>query len=106
VELVFDLLPISNIFDAGHRVRVTLTGADRGNALTPTLSPSPQVSIYRDARHASYIILPVIPTDSSKKAPSASTTRATWPMVAVFLVALVIAAALLVVFVTKPSRRR
>ncbi len=106
VELVLDLLPISNIFDTGHRVRVTLTGADKGNALTPTLSPPPQVSIYRDARHASYIILPVIPPDSSKTAPSASSTRATWPIVAVILMALAIVAALVAVFVSKSSRRR
>lgn len=64
VELIFDLYPTSNIFDAGHRIRVTITGADRDNALTPELSPPPTVSIYRNANYASYIILPIIPAAS------------------------------------------
>jgi hypothetical protein len=29
VELVFDLLPTSYVFDAGHRIRVTITCADK-----------------------------------------------------------------------------
>ncbi len=61
VELVFDLLPISNLFDAGHRIRVTLTGIDKGNTQTPLVSPPPTISVYRDASHASYVTLPIIP---------------------------------------------
>jgi putative CocE/NonD family hydrolase len=61
VELVFDLLPTSYVFDAGHRIRVTITGADKDNLSTPVLDPPPTVSVYRDAEHASYIELPVIP---------------------------------------------
>jgi hypothetical protein len=63
VELVFDLLPISNLFDAGHRLRLTLTNADKGNMLTPVLSPPPMVSIYRNAQHASHIVLPLAPIE-------------------------------------------
>lgn len=63
VELVFDLHPTSNIFDAGHRIRVTITGADKDNTLTPELSPAPTVSVYRNAEYASYIVLPVIGDD-------------------------------------------
>jgi uncharacterized protein len=61
VELVFDLLPTSYVFDAGHRIRVTITCADKDNALTPQLNPPPTVHLYRDADHASYIVLPIIP---------------------------------------------
>jgi uncharacterized protein len=61
VELVFDLLPTSYAFDAGHRIRVTITCADKDNALTPQLEPPPTVHLHREADHASYIVLPIIP---------------------------------------------
>ena len=61
VELVFDLLPTSYVFDAGHRIRVTITCADKDTALTPQLDPSPTVQLYREPDHASYITLPIIP---------------------------------------------
>lgn len=61
VELVFDLLPTSYIFSSGHRIRITITGADKDNALTPQLEPPPTVTLYRDIDHASYIELPIIP---------------------------------------------
>jgi len=63
VELVFDLLPTSNIFDAGHRIRITITGADADTYLTPPLVPPPTVSVYRSAEHSSYVVLPVIPKE-------------------------------------------
>jgi len=62
VELVFDLIPTSYIFPAGHRIRVTITCADKDNAMTPELTPPPTVHLYRDADHTSYIVLPIIPT--------------------------------------------
>jgi putative CocE/NonD family hydrolase len=61
VELVFDLIPTSYVFGAGHRIRVTITCADKDTALTPQLDRPPTVHLYRDADHASYIVLPVIP---------------------------------------------
>ncbi len=61
VELVFDLLPTSYVFAAGHRIRVTITCADKDTALTPQLDPPPTVHLYREADHASYIVLPIIP---------------------------------------------
>ncbi|HEV2851236.1 MAG TPA: CocE/NonD family hydrolase [Thermoanaerobaculia bacterium] len=60
VELVFDLYPTSNLFDAGHRIRVTLTGADKTNARTPEQNPPPRLTVYREAGRASYVELPVI----------------------------------------------
>lgn len=61
VELVFDLLPTSNIFDAGHRIRVTIMGANGELYVTPQLDPAPIVSIYRNAEYSSYIDLPIVP---------------------------------------------
>jgi uncharacterized protein len=61
VELIFDLIPTSYIFHAGHRIRVTITCADKDTALTPQLDPPPTVHLYWEADHASYIVLPVIP---------------------------------------------
>lgn len=60
-ELIFDLLPTSYVFDVGHRVRVTITCADMDNALTPELNPPPTIQLYREADHASYIEMPIIP---------------------------------------------
>lgn len=56
-ELRFDLLPISMVFEKGHKLRLILTFAD---AVTPRLEPVPTVTVYRDAQHPSTITLPVI----------------------------------------------
>ncbi|HET9209566.1 MAG TPA: CocE/NonD family hydrolase [Thermoanaerobaculia bacterium] len=61
VELVFDLYPTSTLFAAGHRIRVTVTGADKANAVTPKRNPPPKLTVYREPGRASYIELPVIP---------------------------------------------
>jgi putative CocE/NonD family hydrolase len=63
VELVFDLHPTSVLFQSGERLRVRVVGADADTFLTPELDPAPTVSVHRDAAHASYIELPVIPGD-------------------------------------------
>jgi putative CocE/NonD family hydrolase len=61
-ELVFDLAAISNIFKAGHRIRLTITGADLSQvAQAPKPSPPPTVRVYRNGVHASYITLPIMP---------------------------------------------
>ena len=60
VELVFDLLPTSNIFDKGHRIRVTITCADVDNTLTPKIDPPPEVYILRNQIYPSHIVLPII----------------------------------------------
>ncbi|WP_427970100.1 CocE/NonD family hydrolase C-terminal non-catalytic domain-containing protein, partial [Altererythrobacter sp.] len=48
VELAFDLHPTSNIFNAGHRIRIAVACADKDNALTPELSPPPTITLYRN----------------------------------------------------------
>jgi putative CocE/NonD family hydrolase len=59
VELVFDMQPTSNIFDAGHRIRITITCADADNAETPAVPPGTTVTVYREAGKESRIVLPV-----------------------------------------------
>jgi putative CocE/NonD family hydrolase len=58
-RLRFDLLPISYIFRAGHRIQLTLSFAD---TVTPKLSPAPTVSIFHDGAHPSSITLPILAT--------------------------------------------
>ena len=58
VQLRFDLLPISMVVKAGHRIRVVLTFASDA---TPRLEPAPRVTIFRDAAHPSRLTLPIIP---------------------------------------------
>ena len=60
-ELVFDLLPTAKRFRPGHRIRVTIQGADRDTHKKVIPNPPPMVSIYRDARRPSRIVLPILP---------------------------------------------
>ncbi len=60
VELVFDLLPTGKHFPAGHRVRIAVTCADKDSYQTPQRNPAPTITVFRDAEHASYVILPVV----------------------------------------------
>jgi putative CocE/NonD family hydrolase len=57
-ELIFDLLPTSYLFRAGHRVRLALSGADRDHFYVPPGEP-PVLRFHRDRVHASRIALPV-----------------------------------------------
>ncbi len=58
-ELVFDLHPTSTVFNAGHRIRVTVMGADADNTERPPVDGTPTVRIYRNSQHASSIVLPI-----------------------------------------------
>jgi hypothetical protein len=53
-------------------MRVTVTAADRDNALTPEISPAPQVGVWRNARYPSSIVLPVIPVSAERISTEAS----------------------------------
>jgi hypothetical protein len=56
-ELEFDILPVSMVFKTGHRIRLVINFADRA---TPKLDPAPNIAVYHDAAHRSYLTLPVI----------------------------------------------
>lgn len=60
VELVFDLQPTSNVFDAGNRLRIAVAGADVDNAIPDSQDPPPMVTVYRGKKMASYVSLPVV----------------------------------------------
>ena len=59
-ELIFDLEPTATVFNAGHRLRVTIVGADTDNTERPPVKGRPTVELYRDAAHASRIRLPIM----------------------------------------------
>jgi putative CocE/NonD family hydrolase len=89
-ELVFDLQPTSNIFNAGNRIRLTITGADKDNASTPEFSPPPIVSMYRGGERSSCIILPVIAAQQEKE-PESEFSLLAISFIAFFVIVLVIA---------------
>jgi putative CocE/NonD family hydrolase len=90
VELVFDLHPTSNIFDAGHRIRLTITCADQTSFETPELSPPPKVSISRNGRSASYIQLPVIRGAAEEEAAKGLVLSATLIVVAIIILVVIL----------------
>jgi uncharacterized protein len=58
-EVVFDLAPTSYQFRSGHRIRITLSGADtRSFATLP--GPPPTWKIYRDNLRTSFLTLPLV----------------------------------------------
>ena len=63
-ELVFDMTPTSQLFRAGHRIRVSIAGADVREKDRYQASPAPQLTVYRDKTHVSSIELPIIPKNS------------------------------------------
>lgn len=65
-EMKISLLPTSYIFEEGHRIRITITGADADNALTEVITPSPTITMWRSQDHPSYVELPVIPKRSAR----------------------------------------
>lgn len=67
VELVFDLIPTSYIFDEGHSIRVTITCADTANFGKQMRNTTDSILLYCDAAHPSSIDLPIVdPTLPSK----------------------------------------
>jgi putative CocE/NonD family hydrolase len=62
-ELVFDFYPTSYIFRQGNRIRVTIICSLQSTYAGMMENPPPRISILRDSAHASYIELPVIPTN-------------------------------------------
>ena len=60
-ELTFDLQPTATRFNAGHRIRVTIMGADADNTEPPvSVGLSATIEIHRGPAAASRIELPVM----------------------------------------------
>jgi putative CocE/NonD family hydrolase len=61
VALTFDLLPASNVFNAGHRLRLTLTCADLGHTETLGWLEGAAVQVHRSRQYPSSVWLPLAP---------------------------------------------
>ncbi len=59
-HLVFSILPTSWLFKAGHRMRVTVAGADYRERVRTPVTPAPVVTILGTVEHASTVVLPVV----------------------------------------------
>ncbi|HEX6637328.1 MAG TPA: CocE/NonD family hydrolase [Steroidobacteraceae bacterium] len=75
VELTFDLMPMSYLFKAGQRVRVTLQFFDA--RATTKLETPPEVTVLHGKEHPSRIVLPVVPraTSGAAQRTTQRTTR-------------------------------
>ena len=69
IKMVMDLTPTSWVFKKGHKIRISIAGADFGNfELNPTLCPDNKLAncpptelyIHRGANTSSKLTLPVI----------------------------------------------
>ncbi len=63
VELVFDIMPTSNLFKAGHRIRITISGScfdGSGPAMAFKDAPAPHITVYRGGDKASFVEMPFI----------------------------------------------
>jgi putative CocE/NonD family hydrolase len=59
-EVTVDLVPMSYLFPAGHRIRVAIAGADASHFAVPDGTP-PTLAVHRGQLRPSHIDLPVIP---------------------------------------------
>jgi predicted acyl esterase len=63
VELKFDLLPIFYEFKKGHRIRLTLTCADKDNTNSHKIFAESEITVYQNAKYPSNIELPLLKTN-------------------------------------------
>jgi predicted acyl esterase len=61
VLLAIDLYPTAYRFAAGHRIRLTIAGADLANTRVPAADPPVKLTLKRGGEHDSLLELPVIP---------------------------------------------
>ena len=69
VRVALDLLPVSYVFKAGHRIRVTVTGADYRERNRQAADPAPHVTIRDSKEQPSVVELPVMPQNPADAAP-------------------------------------
>lgn len=60
VKLEFDLQPTATVFNAGHRIRVTIMGADADNTEPPPMKGRATIQLYRGGSQASTLRLPIM----------------------------------------------
>jgi len=59
-ELVLDLAPTATVFDAGHRVRLTICCADADNLEAPRIELPASIALHHGGEWASRLVLPVL----------------------------------------------
>ena len=59
-EMKMDLLPVSYVFKAGHRIQVTVTGADYRERGRPEASPPPRITLHHSKALPSNLSLPIV----------------------------------------------
>lgn len=59
-QLTFAFLPASHIFKAGHRIQISVAGADYRERDRTAVSPAPIITLLDDAKHASRVTLPIV----------------------------------------------
>ncbi|QGY43160.1 CocE/NonD family hydrolase [Maribellus comscasis] len=59
-KLSFDMLPLYHQFEKGHKIRVTLTCADKDNTNSHIIFKESEITVFRDALHSSFIRLPLL----------------------------------------------
>jgi len=59
-EVQIVLEPVGNLFNAGHRIRVTITGADADLNWSVPRSPPARLTVERNAEYPSRIVLPIV----------------------------------------------
>ena len=60
-EVVFALLPTSVLFRAGHRIRISIGGADSDTFARVPAEGTPEWVVEMGPEYASHVTLPVIP---------------------------------------------
>lgn len=58
VRLTFDMMPTANVFNKGHRIRVTITCANAGWDDLPSKEPA-TITLLRNAEFPSHVVLPI-----------------------------------------------
>ena len=74
VEYRIDLIGTSNVFRAGHRLRVDLLGVSNAMADSARSGGAGVVQVLRDADHPSALLVPVIPARCQTSKPLAADT--------------------------------
>ena len=60
-KIEFDLHPTATLFNQGHRLRITVMGADADNIQPIPESNGATLQIHRSPEHPSKIVLPILP---------------------------------------------
>ena len=58
-EITFELMPVSVIVRAGHRLRIAIAGADADTFRRIPEEGAPTIMVYRSVTHPSHIALPI-----------------------------------------------